>query len=196
MRSTLAFCLGLALIGTITLQSTADTVVPMGSTTGLVPLCDLRTGLYLGTYMGGLSGHVDSIAGDLNYYTGAAPWIAWGPYLWADGLNPRSDGLIWDQRDVLSSDGTHPSTFGQQKVATMLLDSLLASPFSRTWFRGACVAGDIDGDGHVDVYDLLTFVGSFGRTLGQNGYDPTCDLDGDNTVDVVDLLTLVEVWGQ
>ena len=37
---------------------------------------------------------------------------------------------------------------------------------------------------------------SFGRTLGQNGYDPACDLNGDNTVDVVDLLTLVENFGQ
>jgi hypothetical protein len=141
------------------------------------------------------TGHVDPIAGDLNYYTGAAPWIAWGPYLWADGLNPRSDGLIWQQQDF-AADGTHPSASGQQKVGRMLLDSLLASPFSRTWFRGVYVPGDIDGDSHVDVYDLLVFVDSFGRTLGQFGYDPACDLNGDNTVDVVDLLTLVENFGQ
>lgn len=58
------------------------------------------------------------------------------------------------------------------------------------------MAGDIDGDGHVDVYDLLVFVDSFGRTLGQFGYDPACDLNGDNTVGVVDLLTLVGNFGQ
>src|SRR5215510_8723293 len=34
-------------------------------------------------------GTIDDRAGDLNYNNGTAPWVAWGPYLWADGLNPR-----------------------------------------------------------------------------------------------------------
>ena len=42
-------------------------------------------------YMPG--GGVDAIAGNLDYDS-VAPFLAWGPNLWADGLMPRSDGLV------------------------------------------------------------------------------------------------------
>jgi len=46
------------------------------------------------------SGHVvDATAGDLNYSASAgaiaSPWVGWGPYLWASGPNPNSQGLFW-----------------------------------------------------------------------------------------------------
>ncbi|HKB15440.1 MAG TPA: hypothetical protein VKF62_05210, partial [Planctomycetota bacterium] len=62
-----------------------------------------------------------------------SPWIAWGPYLWADGLVPRSDGLVWDCAD-LASDGTHPSLSGRVKVANLLLDFLKTDSTARSWF--------------------------------------------------------------
>ncbi|MHB8839959.1 MAG: hypothetical protein ACYC7F_13530, partial [Gemmatimonadaceae bacterium] len=46
----------------------------------------------------GANGAPDALAGDLRP-GGAAPWLAWGPYLWANGTTPRSDGLTWVPSD-------------------------------------------------------------------------------------------------
>jgi hypothetical protein len=61
------------------------------------------------------------------------PWVSWGPYLWADGLSPRSDGLVWERNDF-QSDGVHPSTPGALKVATMLLEFFQKNPSAKPWF--------------------------------------------------------------
>jgi lysophospholipase L1-like esterase len=79
------------------------------------------------------SGKADPIAGDLDYKKGAAPWIAWGPYLWADGTSARSDGLTWLPSEF-QDDGTHPNKAGVQKVAQMLLDFFANSPYA-PWFK-------------------------------------------------------------
>jgi hypothetical protein len=72
---------------------------------------------------------VDARAGDL----AGAPWIAWGPYLWADGMNSRADGLVWERVD-LQADGTHPSQSGQRKVGALLLEFFRTSSVTRCWF--------------------------------------------------------------
>ena len=82
------------------------------------------------------TGHVDLRAGDLSYNT-VAPWLAWGPYLWADGMNPRGDGLTWSVNDVEAGDRTHPSQSGEQKVGAMLLAFLKEEPTARPWFLAA-----------------------------------------------------------
>ena len=79
----------------------------------------------------------DQISGDpaLNY-SGNSPfsaWLSWGPYLWANGMTPRSDGLIWIPSDY-ASDGTHPATTGRQKVAQMLLKFFSTDETTKPWF--------------------------------------------------------------
>ncbi len=75
-------------------------------------------------------------APELDVASGKAPWLAWGPYLWADGLKPRADGLTWACSE-LQSDGTHPSPAGQQKVARMLLDFFHSDATARPWYLAA-----------------------------------------------------------
>jgi hypothetical protein len=67
------------------------------------------------------------------------PWLSWGPYLWADGLMPRSDGLVWECDELREDDGTHPSDAGMQKVATILLDFFKTDSTSAEWFLGGPV---------------------------------------------------------
>jgi Putative Ig domain len=62
-----------------------------------------------------------------------APWMAWGPYLWANGMLPRSDGTVWACND-LQNDGTHPSTGAKVKVAQQLLNFLKTDETSAPWF--------------------------------------------------------------
>ncbi len=86
---------------------------------------------------------VDAHAGDLNLATGT-PWLAWGPYLWADGTGPRSDGLTWVSGDF-AADGTHPATTGRTKVADMLMSFFLNSPFAQCWFAVPCASPSVGG---------------------------------------------------
>ncbi len=55
--------------------------------------------------------------------------------------------------------------------------------------------GDIDGDGHVNVVDLLYLADSWGVCLGDASFNPACDLNSDDCVDIVDLLILSDSWG-
>jgi hypothetical protein len=60
------------------------------------------------------------------------PWLSWGPYIWADGLKPRSDRFKWFCTDV--QDCVHPTDTGVGKVADQLLAFFKTDPVARPWF--------------------------------------------------------------
>jgi len=62
-----------------------------------------------------------------------------------------------------------------------------------TFFR---LFGDSDGDGHVGLDDLRSFVSTFGKHAGDPGYLWYFDYDGDGRVDFGDLAQLLLRFGQ
>lgn len=63
-----------------------------------------------------------------------APWLSWGPYMWADGLVPRSDGLIWECGDFRDDDGHHPGPGARAKMSAALLDFFRNDATTAPWF--------------------------------------------------------------
>ena len=82
-----------------------------------------------------------------------APWMAWSPYLWADGLNVRSDGLFWACSDF-RPDGKHPSADGNAKIYGYLSNFFKNDPTTKTWFVD-CDLGDLNVWGKpLEVLDV------------------------------------------
>jgi len=121
-----------------------------------------------------------------------SPYLAWGPYLWADGLTPRSDGLIWECSNF-QTDGTHPSTSGREKVANLLLNFFHNNPAAQVWYlKQPEGRGDLNGDGLLSSADVvlllnLTFLGLQAPTGGLFAADLNCSGAPDSP-DVVILL--------
>lgn len=76
-------------------------------------------------------------AADLNFDAtkGAvrAPWLSWGPYLWANGTTKRADGFSYEPTDF-SEDGTHHARGGQAKGGAQLLKFFQNDSTTKSWF--------------------------------------------------------------
>jgi hypothetical protein len=72
----------------------------------------------------------------LNYDSGkgavTAPWLSWGPYLWA-GPTKRADGFYSEEADF-AKDGTHHSAAGQRKMGEFLLGFFKTDSTAKPWF--------------------------------------------------------------
>jgi hypothetical protein len=58
------------------------------------------------------------------------------------------------------------------------------------------VTGDVNGNGRVDLIDLLIITFALGTSPGQRRWNPSCDLNGDLKVNVVDLLIAIMNFGK
>ena len=63
-----------------------------------------------------------------------APWLSWGPYLWANGEQPRRDGWNFKKSDFRDDDQMHHSLDGMRKLGTALLTFFKTDATTRPWF--------------------------------------------------------------
>lgn len=132
------------------------------------------------------------------------PILLWGPYNWADGIIPRSDGLTWmcgldEVNSDFETDGTHPSLQGEIKVANRLLDFFTTNQ-TTAWFTNGSISptptapliqsiGDINLDGTVNIQDYVLLSLKFGQI------DPSADLNKDGIVNIQDFIILSNNFG-
>jgi hypothetical protein len=64
-----------------------------------------------------------------------APWLSWGPYLWANGDSPRKDGWSFRKSGFRDDDQMHHSPAGMKKLGAELLRFFKTDPTTRGWFR-------------------------------------------------------------
>ena len=58
------------------------------------------------------------------------------------------------------------------------------------------IPGDIDGNGRVDMNDIVSLCTAFGSTLGQPKYVPNCDVDNNGKIDMNDIIIALRNFGQ
>jgi len=58
------------------------------------------------------------------------------------------------------------------------------------------IMGDIDGNGWVNVLDAIDLSNSFGKSIGQTGFNPDADFDDNGVVNILDAITLANHYNQ
>jgi hypothetical protein len=58
------------------------------------------------------------------------------------------------------------------------------------------IAGDIDGDGDVDIFDIVIIADAYGSSEGEPKYNAICDIDGDGDVDIFDVVIAAGNYGE
>jgi len=82
--------------------------------------------------------------------------------------------------------------------ASAVPDELPVNLADNTYINGAVLvtmAGDIDGDGDVDMFDFGAFAQAYATSVGDENYNVACDFDGDGDVDMFDFNVFVGNYG-
>ena len=92
-------------------------------------------------------------------------FVGIGPYLWADGLIPRDDGLIWECSDF-KDDGNHPDKGAKNKHSEYLLQFFHEDSVASIGYLGAGAVLTVPDVVGLDQTTAESSIVSAGLTLG------------------------------
>ena len=58
------------------------------------------------------------------------------------------------------------------------------------------IPGDVDGNGEVNIYDIVTMSGAYGAQAADPEYEANCDLNGDGRIDIYDIVLAAGNYGK
>ncbi len=160
----------------------------------------------------------DPAAVTWNNYASAAPWEIPGAE-GASDIGGLADAFVLDRHahvwrvwdvtaEVTSWYSGLPSSYGfllrssdevdsRSRYATPAeSDPALWPELEISYSSAPCtLPGDLDGDGDVDIGDIMLVAGRWHCNCGDACYNPLYDLDGDCDIDIVDIMLVAVNWG-
>jgi hypothetical protein len=116
---------------------------------------------------------------------------------YSDEVNPSSDAVLAFDGNVGNAgvrlDGEHGGSaiflgFPVEAMPTDSQSQLMTAVIDWIGVPDTPCPADCNGDGVVNVSDMLAIIDAWGTTTG-------CDINGDGMIDVIDLLEVVGNWG-
>jgi len=57
------------------------------------------------------------------------------------------------------------------------------------------VPGDTNGDGNIDIYDIVRLTSIYGAKRSEPGFNPNCDIDGNDVINIFDVVIATSQYG-
>lgn len=84
---------------------------------------------------------------------------------------------------------------GNYTLAVLSLE-IICTPMMYIQMMNPSVKADVNRDGKVDIYDVVTVAGAFGSKPGDPDWNPITDLVQDEIIDIFDVVLLAKNFGQ
>ena len=114
--------------------------------------------------------------------------------VWDDGY--PSGGNYWnDYNGTDIHSGPYQNETGSDGIGDTpyVIDANNKDKYPRGVFM---LAGDLNGDGIVDILDAIQAVSAFGSSAGHPNWNSQADLNNDNIIDIFDLIILASNFGK